>query len=85
MRKLLLVFQVFDWDSFVDVIRHYCQPHIFKPDLVPNILSSASVFISFVKDAEEDVETPCWVQLDVLAALEQAKGVNSSSLQYLFI
>ena len=37
-------------------------------------MSSASIYFSFVKDGDYDASTPCWVQLDVVPALQQAKG-----------
>ena len=40
-------------------------------------MSSTSVYFSFVKDGEDDVNTPCWAQLDVLSAFNQAKGNTS--------
>lgn len=37
-------------------------------------MSSASIYFSFVKDGDVDASTPCWAQLDVVPALQQAKG-----------
>ena len=56
-------------------VRHYCsQPKNFDSTIETSVLSSASIYFSFVKDGEDDVDTPCWVQLDVLPAMEQGKG-----------
>ena len=68
-------FQVFDWESFAVTVRHYClQSNNFDSNVEASILSSASIYFSFVKDGEDDVDTPCWVQLDVLPALQQGEG-----------
>ncbi|KAL9962674.1 hypothetical protein ACROYT_G031796 [Oculina patagonica] len=67
--------QVFDWESFAVTVRHYCsQTKNFDASIETSILSSASIYFSFVKDGEDDVDTPCWVQLDVLQAVEQGKA-----------
>ena len=71
----LSAFQVFDWESFAATVRHYCsQSKNFDSSIETSILSSTSIYFSFVKDGEDDVDTPCWVQLDVLPAMEQGKG-----------
>ena len=71
----VFAFQVFDWESFADSVRYHClQSKHFDPTIETIVLSSASVFFSFVKDGKDDVSTPCWVQLDVLQALHQGQG-----------
>lgn len=56
-------------------MRHHClQPKNFDSNIEAGILSSTSIYFSFVIDGEEDVDTPCWIQLDVLPALEQGQG-----------
>ena len=68
-------FQVFDWESFAVTVRHHClQPKNFDSNIEASILSSTSIYFSFVTDGEDDVDTPCWIQLDVLPALEQGQG-----------
>ena len=68
-------FQIFDWESFADSVRYHClRSKTFNPQIESVILSSASIFFSFVKDGKDDTNTPCWAQLDVLSALEQAQG-----------
>ena len=37
-------------------------------------MSSTSIYFSFVKDGDDDVDTPCSIKLDVLPALEQGQG-----------
>ena len=72
---ILSVCQVFDWESFASLVRHHClEPKNFDSDIEERILSSTSVYFSFVVDGEDDVNTPCWAQLDVLSAFNQAKG-----------
>ena len=39
-----------------------------------SIISSTSFYFSFIKDGDDDVDTPCWIKLDVLPALEQGQG-----------
>ena len=71
----LLLFQVFDWEAFADSVRYHClHSKNFDPTIENMVLSSASIFFSFVKDGKDDVSTPCWIQLDVLSALQQGKG-----------
>ena len=71
----LLFRQVFDWESFAGTVRHHCLEHKnFDSNIEERILSSTAIFFSFIKDGEDDVSTPCWVQLDVLTAFNQAKG-----------
>ena len=66
---------MFDWDAFADSVRYHClQSKNFGPKIEDVIVSSASIYFSFVKDGEDDVSTPCWAQLDVLPALQQGKG-----------
>ena len=67
---------MFNWESFADSVRYHClhSKTPFDQTIENIVLSSTSVFFSFVKDGKDDVSTPCWVQLDVLAALQQAKG-----------
>ena len=68
-------FQVFDWESFAVTVRHYClQPKNFDSNIEESIISSTSIYFSFIKDGDDDVDTPCWIQLDVLPALEQGQG-----------
>ena len=68
-------FQVFDWESFAATVRHHClEAKNFDSSIETSILSSASIYFSFVKDGEDDVDTPCWVELEVLPAMEQGKG-----------
>ena len=63
-------FQVFDWESFAVTVRHYClQPKTFDSNIEESIISSTSIYFSFIK-----VDTPCWIKLDVLPALEQGQG-----------
>ena len=70
--------QVFDWESFAALVQYHClEPKNFDSDFEERILSSTSVYFSFVKDGEDDVNTPCWAQLDVLSAFNQAKGNTS--------
>ncbi|XP_022798205.1 unconventional myosin-XVI-like [Stylophora pistillata] len=67
--------KVFDWESFASLVRHHClEPKNFDSDIEERILSSTSVYFSFVVDGEDDVNTPCWAQLDVLSAFNQAKA-----------
>lgn len=71
----IFAFQVFDWESFAATVRYYClESKNFDSSIETSILSSASIYFSFVKDGEDDVDTPCWVQLDMLPAMEQGKG-----------
>ena len=64
------VLQVFDWESFAVTVRHYClQPKNFDSNIEESIISSTSIYFSFIK-----VDTPCWIKLDVLPALEQGQG-----------
>ena len=68
-------FQVFDWESFAVTVRHYCLQHKnFDSNIEESIISSTSIYFSFVIDGDDDVDTPCWIQLDVLPALEQGQG-----------
>lgn len=68
-------FKIFDWESFADSVRYHClRSKTFNPQIESVILSSASIFFSFVKDGKDDTNTPCWAQLDVLSALEQAQA-----------
>ena len=68
-------FQVFDWESFAVTVRHYClQPKNFDSEIEESIISSTSIYFSFIKDGDDDVDTPCWIKLDVLPALEQRQG-----------
>ena len=68
-------FQVFDWESFAVTVRHYClQPKNFDSNIEASIISSTSIYFSFIKDGDDDVDTPCWIKLDVLPALEQGQG-----------
>ena len=68
-------FQVFDWESFAVTVRHYClQPKNFDSNIEESIISSTSIYFSFIKDGDDDVDTPCWIKLDVLPALEQGQG-----------
>ena len=69
------MFQVFDWESFAATVRHYClQPKNFDSEIEENIISSTSIYFSFIKDGDDDVDTPSWIKLDVLPALEQGQG-----------
>ena len=69
------MFQVFDWESFAVTVRHYClQPKNFDSEIEESIISSTSIYFSFIKDGDDDVDTPCWIKLDVLPALEQGQG-----------
>ena len=68
-------FQVFDWESFAVTVRHYClQPKNFDSNIEESIISSTSIYFSFIIDGDDDVDTPCWIKLDVLPALEQGQG-----------
>ena len=68
-------FQVFDWESFAVTVRHYClQPKNFDSNIEESVMSSTSIYFSFIKDGDDDVDTPCWIKLDVLPALEQGQG-----------
>lgn len=68
-------FQIFAWESFADSVRYHClHSKKFNPKIEEVIMSSASIYLSFVKDGDDDASTPCWVQLDVVPALQQAKG-----------
>ena len=68
-------FQVFDWESFAVTVRHYClQPKNFDSNIEASIISSTSIYFNFLKDGDDDVDTPCWIKLDVLPALEQRQG-----------
>jgi len=67
--------KVFDWEAFADSVRYHClHSKNFDPTIENMVLSSASIFFSFVKDGKDDVSTPCWIQLDVLSALQQGKA-----------
>ena len=69
------MFQVFDWESFAVTVRHYClQPKNFDSEIEESITSSTSIYFRFIKDGDDDVDTPCWIKLDVLPALEQEQG-----------
>ena len=71
---------MFDWESFADSVRFHClHSKNFDHKIEQLVLSSASIFFSFVKDGKDDVNTPCWVQLDVLEAFHQAEGTVSRS------
>ena len=68
----LFAFQVFDWESFAVTVRHYClQPKNIDSEIEESIISSTSIYFSFIKDGDDDVDTPCWIKLGVLSALEQ--------------
>ena len=68
-------FQVFDWESFAVTVRHYClQPKNFDSNIEESIISSTSIYFSIIIDGDDDVDTPCWIQLDALTALEQGQG-----------
>ena len=68
-------FQVFDWESLAVTVRHYClQPKNFDSNIEESVMSSTSIYFSFIKDGDDDVDTPCWIKLDVLPALEQGQG-----------
>ena len=68
-------FQVFDWESFAVTVCHYClQPKNFDSNIEASIISGTSIYSSFLKDGDDDVDTPCWIKLDVLPALEQGQG-----------
>ena len=68
-------FQVFDWESFAVTVRHYClQPKSFDSNVEESIISSTSIYFSSIIDGDDDVDTPCWIKLDVLPALEQGQG-----------
>ena len=55
-------FQVFDWESFPVTVRHYClQPKNFDSNIEESIISSTSIYFSFIKDGDDDVDTPCWI------------------------
>ncbi|KAK2557065.1 Myosin-IIIb [Acropora cervicornis] len=67
--------KIFAWESFADSVRYHClQSKKFNPKIEEVIMSSASIYFSFVKDGDDDASTPCWVQLDVVPALQQAKA-----------
>ena len=71
---------MFDWESFADSVRYHClHSKNFDHKIEKLVLSNASIFFSFVKDGKDDVNTPCWVQLDVLEAFHQAQGTVSRS------
>ena len=68
-------FRVFDWESFAVTVCHYClQPKNFDSEIEESITSITSIYFSFIKDGDDDVDTPCWIKLDVLQALEQGQG-----------
>ena len=68
-------FQVFDWESFAVTVRHYClQPKNLDFNIEESVISSTSIYFSFIKDGDDDVDTPWWIQLDLLPALEQGQG-----------
>ena len=46
----------------------------FDSNIEESIISSTSIYFSFIKDGDDDVDTPCWIKLDVLPALEQGQG-----------
>ena len=66
---------MFDWESFAVTVRHYClHPKNFDSEIEESITSSTTIYFSFIKDGDDDVDTPCWIKLDVLPALEQEQG-----------
>ena len=66
---------MFDWESFAVTVRHYClQPKNFDSNIEESIISSTSIYCSVIIDGDDDVDTPCWIQIDVLPALEQGQG-----------
>ena len=68
---------MFDYESFTNHMKCESRPERLHSNTEPYLLMTCSVYISFVKDGHEDVETPCWIEIQHLKARRDAQGKHN--------